>query len=69
VLICSELKLPISTTQILVGSVMGVGVAEHGIRAVQWRTLGNIAGSWLATLPFSCGVGALVSFILSRAIK
>ena len=53
--------LPVSTTQAIIGGVVGVGVA---IRApVEWHTLTKIAGAWIIS-PI---VAALVSSILYKA--
>ncbi len=52
VLIASVLGLPVSTTHVLVGGVIGVGLVM-GLRALNLKTLGNIAGSWIATVPIA----------------
>ena len=59
VLVCSRLKLPVSTTHTLVGAILGVGLAR-GLGAVNRRVLRNIFGSWLLTVP----AAALLSIIL-----
>lgn len=56
VLVCSQLGLPVSTTHVLVGSILGVGLAR-GIGALNLSTLRDIVLSWLITLP----MGALLS--------
>ena len=66
VLIASGTGLPISTTQTLVGAVLGVGLAQ-GIAALNGKTIKMIISSWVITLP----AGALFSimfFYLLRAI-
>lgn len=50
VVIASGTGLPISTTQTLVGAVMGVGLAR-GIAALNLGVLRNIVVSWVITLP------------------
>jgi PiT family inorganic phosphate transporter len=52
ILICSRLGLPVSTTHVLVGSVVGVGLMR-GIGALDLRILKNIGFSWIVTLPFT----------------
>ncbi len=52
ILICSRLGLPISTTHVLVGSVVGIGVMR-GMGTLDLRILKNIGLSWLVTLPFT----------------
>lgn len=50
IVLASRLGIPVSTTHILVGSVLGVGLAR-GIGALDLRVVGRILISWLATLP------------------
>ncbi len=50
VVLASRTGLPVSTTHILVGSVLGVGMAR-GIGALDLRVVMNIIVSWLVTLP------------------
>ena len=52
ILVCSRLGLPVSTTHVLVGSVVGVGIMR-GMGALDLRVLKNIALSWIVTLPFT----------------
>lgn len=50
IILASRLGIPVSTTHILVGSVLGVGLAR-GIGALDLRVVGRIVLSWVATLP------------------
>jgi PiT family inorganic phosphate transporter len=52
ILICSRLGFPVSTTHVLVGSVVGVGLMR-GMGALDLRILKNIGLSWLVTLPLT----------------
>jgi phosphate/sulfate permease len=52
ILICSRLGLPVSTTHVLVGSVVGVGLMR-GMGTLDLRILKNIGASWIVTLPFT----------------
>ncbi|KKC98143.1 MULTISPECIES: inorganic phosphate transporter [Photobacterium] len=58
VVLASGTGLPISTTQTLVGAVLGVGFAR-GIAALNMGVVRNIVASWIVTLP----AGALLSVI------
>jgi len=60
ILVCSRLGLPISTTHVLVGAVVGVGFMR-GMGFLDMRLLRNIASSWVITLPFTM-VLAMVFF-------
>jgi len=66
VVLASKTGLPVSTTHIAVGAVMGVGLAR-GIGALDLRVIGNIVVSWLVTLPAGAILAALF-FFLFRAI-
>jgi PiT family inorganic phosphate transporter len=52
IVLASRLGIPVSTTHILVGSVLGVGMAR-GIGALDLRVVGRIMVSWVATLPIA----------------
>jgi len=64
ILIGSKLGIPLSTTHVLVGSIIGIGMAR-GIYAINMRVVRNILSSWLITLP----VAALVTIIIYLIIK
>ncbi|MDR9440263.1 MAG: anion permease [Halomonas sp.] len=61
VVLASGTGLPISTTQTLVGAVLGVGLAR-GMAALNLRVIGTIAMSWLITLPAGAGLAILFFF-------
>ncbi len=63
VVVASGLGLPVSTTHIIVGSVMGVGLAR-GIAAIDLRVILRIVVSWLITLPVGATLAALFFFLL-----
>ncbi|MBW1863737.1 MAG: inorganic phosphate transporter [Deltaproteobacteria bacterium] len=52
ILVCSRFGFPISTTHVLVGAVVGVGIMR-GMGALDLRILKNIGLSWIITLPFT----------------
>ncbi|WP_215395921.1 inorganic phosphate transporter [Rheinheimera oceanensis] len=66
VVIASGTGLPISTTQTLVGAVLGVGLAR-GIAALNLGVVRNIFISWIITLPVGAGL-AIVFFYILKAI-
>ena len=63
VVLASRTGLPVSTTHIAVGSVIGVGLAR-GIGAIDFRVIGGIVVSWLVTLPVGGVLAALFFFTL-----
>ena len=66
VVLASKTGLPVSTTHIAVGAVMGVGLAR-GIGALDLRVLVNIVVSWVATLPIA-GILSAGTFLILQAI-
>ncbi len=62
VVLASKTGLPVSTTQIAVGAVMGVGLAR-GVGAIDMRVIGNIVLSWLITLPAGAVLAAAFFFL------
>ena len=63
VVIASRTAMPVSTTHIAVGAVMGVGMAR-GIAAIDLRVIGSIFASWIVTLPAGGILAALFFFML-----
>jgi|TARA_R110000751_G_scaffold44022_2_gene101118 PiT family inorganic phosphate transporter len=66
VVIASGAGLPISTTQTLVGAVLGVGMAR-GIAAINLGVVRNIVISWVITLPIGAGL-SIIFFWIMKAI-
>jgi len=63
VVIASGTGLPISTTQTLVGAVLGVGMAR-GIAAINLGVVRNIVISWVVTLPVGAGLSIIFFWIM-----
>ena len=66
VVLSSATGLPVSTTHILVGAVLGVGLAR-GIGALNLQVISTIFLSWLVTLPAGA-VLAIAFFYLFRVL-
>lgn len=64
VVLASGTGLPVSTTQTLVGAVLGVGMAR-GIGSLNLRVIGTIFTSWVVTLP----AGALLAILFFYFFK
>lgn len=56
---------PVSTTQVVGASVMGVGAARR-LSGVRWRAARNMAYAWLLTVPVSAALAAGSFWILSH---
>lgn len=63
VVLASRTGMPVSTTHIAVGSVVGVGLAG-GIGAIDLRVIMGIVMSWIITLPVAGVLCTLIFFLL-----
>lgn len=68
VVIASGTGLPISTTQTLVGAILGVGFAR-GIAALNLGIIRNIIASWVITLPAGAILSIIFYYILSAVFN
>jgi solute carrier family 20 (sodium-dependent phosphate transporter) len=59
--------LPISTTQTIVGAVVGVGLASGTWRAINWRMVAWIYGGWIITLPTAGILSGCITGIIINA--
>lgn len=58
-------RLPVSTTHVSVGSLLGIGAST---RQANWRKVGEILLAWVTTVP--CGaVFAAISFMLIQTLR
>ncbi|HET7420586.1 MAG TPA: inorganic phosphate transporter [Candidatus Dormibacteraeota bacterium] len=58
--------LPVSTTHVITGSVMGVG-ASRKLSAVRWGVGANIVAAWIVTIPASALIAWVVFAIFNTA--
>ncbi len=56
--------MPVSTTQVISGSIMGVG-ASQGARAVRWGVARRILFAWVLTIPGAAVIAALCWVVLN----
>ena len=64
VMLASSLGLPVSSTHILVGAILGIGLVN---RNANWRLMKPIALAWLITVP-AAGLCAALAFVLFNAV-
>ncbi|MFW9998420.1 MAG: inorganic phosphate transporter [Candidatus Odinarchaeota archaeon] len=67
ILICSRLGLPVSTTHVLVGSVVGIGIMR-GMGTLDLRIIKNIGISWIVTLPFTIVLSMVLYKLLTMIL-
>jgi PiT family inorganic phosphate transporter len=58
------LHLPVSTTHVVSGSIMGVGAAKR-VSAVRWGVAQQMLTAWLLTIPGTAALSALIFSVLS----
>lgn len=59
--------MPLSTTHTITAALTGVGVVRGG-HGVRWRVAGDIAASWLLTVPVTGALAALLAWGLGAAL-
>ena len=57
------LHLPVSTTHVVSGSIMGVGTAKR-LSAVRWGVAQQMAVAWILTIPSTAAIAAIIYKIL-----
>ena len=58
--IATGIGAPVSTTQIISSSIMGVGASKR-FSAVNWSVASNIFKTWIFTIPVCMAMGALIT--------
>lgn len=61
------LHLPVSTTHVVSGSIMGVGSAQR-VKAVHWNVARQMVTAWVMTIPCTAVMGALAYLILTHTM-
>ena len=59
-----HLKIPVSTTHTMTGSIIGVGLTKR-VSAVRWGVTVSLLWAWVLTIPVSAVLAAIVYYILS----
>jgi PiT family inorganic phosphate transporter len=67
-LLCNFSGAPVSTTQIISSSVIGVGNV-HRRRAVRWQVIRSILLAWILTIPLTAVLSVLLYLLLRQLIK
>lgn len=61
--IATHFGIPVSTTHVITGSLMGVGSVEN-YKKVKWVTTRKIFLAWILTIPVAMVFGGALSFLL-----
>lgn len=59
--ITETMKIPVSTTHTIAGSIMGVGATKR-LSAVRWGVTVNLLWAWIITIPVSAIMAAIIYF-------
>lgn len=61
------LKIPVSTTHTITGSIIGVGAVKR-LSAVRWGVTKSLLTAWILTIPVSAAIAALVYFLFGEKL-
>ena len=64
--ISSAFGIPVSTTQTITGSIMGVGSLKR-MSAVKWNVAGQIVWGWILTIPCAAAISA-ITYLVYKAL-
>lgn len=59
---------PVSTTQVMSSSIVGVGAGERANK-VRWNILGDMVVAWLLTIPVTAGLAAVTYLVLDLIVR
>lgn len=62
--VTEQLKIPVSTTHTITGSIIGVGATKR-LSAVRWGVTINLLWAWILTIPVSAFLAAVMYFVFS----
>ena len=61
------LKIPVSTTHTITGSIIGVGAVKR-LSAVRWGVTRSLMIAWILTIPVSAALAALIFFLFGGSV-
>ena len=65
--ITEMLKIPVSTTHTITGSIIGVGAVKR-LSAVRWGVTRSLMIAWILTIPVSAALAAGIFFLFGRML-
>ena len=60
---CRRAGIPVSTTQTITGSIVGVGAARR-LSAVRWGVASRVVWAWILTIPGAFAIAAVTELLL-----
>nr|CDS25451.1 Sodium dependent phosphate transporter 1 A [Hymenolepis microstoma] len=67
-LLATLFKLPVSGSHSIVGAVIGFSLVRFGTKGINWRKVGEIAGSWFLSPVTSGLVSVFVFFCIKKVV-
>ena len=61
------LKIPVSTTHTITGSIIGVGAVKR-LSAVRWGVTRSLLIAWILTIPVSAALAAFIYFLVGNIV-
>jgi len=61
------LKIPVSTTHTITGSIIGVGAVKR-LSAVRWGVTRSLMVAWILTIPVSAALAALIFYLFGGLV-
>jgi PiT family inorganic phosphate transporter len=68
VFLASWLGIPVSTTHVITGAIVGVGSAQR-LSSVRWGLASRIVWAWILTIPASAGIGGICYLLLHVVMR
>jgi PiT family inorganic phosphate transporter len=68
IMVATLFHLPVSTTHVVLGSIMGVGAAER-VKAVHWNVARQMVVAWVMTIPCTAIMGGAAYYIIATVAK
>ena len=65
--IASHMGIPLSTTQVISSSILGVGAAKR-VSAVKWTVFGRMVWAWVLTIPLTFAFAALLMTLIQALL-
>lgn len=66
--VASSFGVPVSTTHAITSAIVGAGTV-HGRKSVRWQVVGEIAISWVLTLPVTIALGVGFGLLLAPLVE
>lgn len=66
--ISQAMSMPVSTTHVISGSIMGVGSVKR-LSAVRWGVSIDMITAWIVTIPVSAAIGATCYWLVALFIR